>query len=428
MIDRVHFYERQYLRAFDLVAEQEYHLEMRRRLNLALHLWGIVDGFDVAKGAVVPGAPEQFIISPGMAIDGFGREIVSPVAYALSDEDLRKNRVQLAGDYWLSVVYRRELTTPPAPGYRLCDLKDQFTRWHESFAFLITDANPTPTPATAPGVADPLPDDPTDHEWPVVLGKVRVVISPSGNLTIDDAWLADRVYVGSRSERLVSPVASLPSGAEARRPIRILADGLAEKNLATGEDFFVDETKVTPPPTAAPFPTATGNLKVGTDLFVRGEIYKYHAANQEWLALKESLAQLMPDIQVPPSPHPMVVITAINSGNATPSTGELAVSLTTRLLAPSKFELVASLAGIKWLSKQNENSWVAATIVNVIGNSTPLQVSLKVLPNPTKTSLATGTQYDFKVQWTVGPTVQPPPTPPLHVVEIHVSCIGIFLP
>ena len=67
-IDRVNFYERQYLRAFDLLAEQAYHLEMRRRLNLALHLWGIVDGFDVAKGAPVPGAPEQFIISPGLSL------------------------------------------------------------------------------------------------------------------------------------------------------------------------------------------------------------------------------------------------------------------------------------------------------------------------------------------------------------------------
>ena len=63
-IDRVHFYERQYLRAFDLEAEQAYHLQMRRRLNLALHLWGIVDGFNVAKGELVPGRPTSSSSAP----------------------------------------------------------------------------------------------------------------------------------------------------------------------------------------------------------------------------------------------------------------------------------------------------------------------------------------------------------------------------
>jgi hypothetical protein len=426
MNNRVYFYERQYLNASDLVAEQAYHLEMRRRLNLALHLWGIVLGFDIAKGSVVPGAPEQFIVGPGMAIDGFGREIVLPVAYALSGEDLRRNRVQVPQDYWLSIAYRRELTTPPASGYRLCDVKDQFTRWHESYAILITPDEPSRPPA--PTVIDPLPDDPTGNDWPVVLGKVRVV-SSGGNLTIDSAWLESRVYVGSRTEHLVSPVASLPSGiAEARRPIRIQADGLAEKNLAIGEDFVVDKTKVKPPPAAATFPTDSGNLKAGTDLFVRGEIYKRNSATGEWLALKEDLAQLMPDIQLPAQSLPLVILTALNSASTAPSTGTLTVSITTRLLNPSKANLVVALAGIKWLSHQNEGTWIAAVTGNAAANTAPIQVSVRVLPNPTKTNLAGGTQYDFQVEWSVGPTIQPSVTPPLPVLEVHVTCFGIFLP
>jgi hypothetical protein len=422
-IDRVHFYERQYLRAFDLDAEQLYHLQMRRRLNLALHLWGIVDGFDVTKGPLVPGAPDQFIISPGMAIDGFGREIVMPQAYALSSEDVRLNRIAGPKDCWLAIAYRRELATPPSPGYRLCDLNDQFTRWHETFAILILDTKPAPTPV---GVADALSDDPRQDDWPVVIGKVHVTLGGE----IDAAWLEDRVYVGSRTERLIAPMASLtPGTGEARRPIRILADALEEKNLAVGEDFPVDNTKVKPAP-AAPIPTAAGNLKVGTDLFVRGEIYKFHSGRLEWLALKEHVGQLLPDIRFPASPNPRVVITAPNAANAAMSTGTHQVTITTRLLAPSSAELFVSLAGIRWLSKDNDALWIGGLgAAGSAGRTALIQASLKVLPNPVKTQLAAGTQYDFLVEWTVGPTVVPSsPPPPLPVVELHISCLGIFLP
>jgi hypothetical protein len=94
-IDRVHFYERQYLRSFDLTAEQLYHIEMRRRLNLSLHLWGIVDGLDLRPSDVVPGLPQAYHVSRGMAIDAYGREIVVPLDYPLTQADLERNRIQL---------------------------------------------------------------------------------------------------------------------------------------------------------------------------------------------------------------------------------------------------------------------------------------------------------------------------------------------
>ena len=78
-IDRVHFFERQYLRAYDLEAEQLYHIEMRRRLNIGLHTWGIVTGLDLRESETVPDIPKEFHISRGMAIDAYGRELVVPV-------------------------------------------------------------------------------------------------------------------------------------------------------------------------------------------------------------------------------------------------------------------------------------------------------------------------------------------------------------
>ena len=40
-IKRPHYFENQFLHADDLTAEQEYHMEMRRRHNRLLHTWGI---------------------------------------------------------------------------------------------------------------------------------------------------------------------------------------------------------------------------------------------------------------------------------------------------------------------------------------------------------------------------------------------------
>src|SRR6516164_2851426 len=113
-------------------------MDMRRRLNVALHLWGIVDGLDVKKGALVPGAPEQFYVDSGMAIDGYGREIILFAPYVLSDDDLRANQIHAPGTYPLGIAYSREPTTPPEGGYRVCDLKDQYTRLRESYRITIS--------------------------------------------------------------------------------------------------------------------------------------------------------------------------------------------------------------------------------------------------------------------------------------------------
>ncbi len=411
--DRVHFYERQYLRAFDLVAEQMYHLEMRRRLNLALHLWGIVDGFDVAKGALVPGAPEQFIVSPGMAIDGFGREIVSPAAYALSDEDLRRNRIQAAGDYWLSIAYRRELTTPPSPGYRLCDLPDQYTRWHESFTFVITDAKPAPTP---PELTGTLSDDPSKHDWPVVLGKVRVG-SSGGDLTIDDAWLEGRTYVGSRTERLVSPVASLPSvTGESRRPIRIAADGLAERNFAVGENFVVNAADVLTPPALPPkFPPEQGSLKVNTDLFVKREIYKFNSVTNKWATLTSNIRQFVPDVRV----RNDVVIAFSTGAVVQPVSGIENVEIETILDNPTERQLSVSIAGVTGRGFTDLATWMGA-----IPAAEPWQLDVHFEAPAT---LVGTKKWRFPVRWTIGP-MSTAALVPLASISIRLNCVAVFVP
>ena len=48
-IERLNYYEGEFLGAVDFEAEQEYHRDMRRRHNLGQHTWGIVAGLDLAQ-------------------------------------------------------------------------------------------------------------------------------------------------------------------------------------------------------------------------------------------------------------------------------------------------------------------------------------------------------------------------------------------
>jgi hypothetical protein len=71
-LERLNYYNGQRLEAGDLKLEQEYHIRTRRWLNKSLYTTGIASGLDVRaeKGT------RTVIVSPGLALDGEGREIL----------------------------------------------------------------------------------------------------------------------------------------------------------------------------------------------------------------------------------------------------------------------------------------------------------------------------------------------------------------
>ena len=71
-VKRVHYFDHQFLRADDFTAEQAYHQSLRRLHNRLLHTWGIAEGLEVA----FQGGASSVTVSPGVAIDNSGREIV----------------------------------------------------------------------------------------------------------------------------------------------------------------------------------------------------------------------------------------------------------------------------------------------------------------------------------------------------------------
>src|SRR5215471_2641836 len=268
-IERLLFYEREYLRSFDWTAEQTYHIEMRRRLNLALHLWGIVDGLEILQGELTPGVPAQFYISPGMAIDAYGREIFLFAPYPFSDDDFVANRITTPAPYKVWIAYARQPSRPPTPGYRLCDVPDQYTRWRESYRIIISN---DPDPTSEPKFTDALSDDPDKNKWQVRLGSIVINNNNiGGQLTIAAAVSEQRKYIGLRAQRIVTPVATPVTSPvdpilnqigprDAPLSLGLEADAFAEKNVIVGNNFAIDKTKIKPTP-AAGFPSDTGNLK-----------------------------------------------------------------------------------------------------------------------------------------------------------------------
>jgi len=68
---RVNYFDRQHIRLAELRDEQAYHVQMRRRHNLSHHSWGIVTGLEL-----VARPDGQVGVTPGLAIDGYGRELL----------------------------------------------------------------------------------------------------------------------------------------------------------------------------------------------------------------------------------------------------------------------------------------------------------------------------------------------------------------
>jgi hypothetical protein len=77
MIKRLNYFNHQFLEEQDFRDEQHYHVEMRRRLNRSLHVWGIAEGLEVSRRG-----DREITVEPGFAIDPEGREllVVEPIS------------------------------------------------------------------------------------------------------------------------------------------------------------------------------------------------------------------------------------------------------------------------------------------------------------------------------------------------------------
>src|SRR5262245_47631178 len=101
-IQRPLFFEGQILGALDLEAALEYARGQDARHERYLHTWGIASGLKLSptpKQLELPGGVTvdyvEVLLSPGVAVDGHGREIVVPEERRLSEDDFDQLNVAI---------------------------------------------------------------------------------------------------------------------------------------------------------------------------------------------------------------------------------------------------------------------------------------------------------------------------------------------
>lgn len=218
---RVRYREGQPLRAKDLADEQAYRLAMRRRHNIGGHGWGIVTGLALVA------AQDGFWVQPGLALDGYGRELSVPnpvfIAWVStgSQSDAAKStlfeRIQSPVDadgyqtirVWL--LYQRSAETPAQRG-RWETGPDWQTRWREQPELSLRPGNQnvprqppeTPSADLAFGPHQDAPDD-SNQKWPVYLGQLKCQQPSASDVRVYSVDLADRPYVTLVGEAVTTP-------------------------------------------------------------------------------------------------------------------------------------------------------------------------------------------------------------------------------
>ncbi len=296
-IQRLRYYDGEYLRAADFTDEQNYQVQMRRRLHLALGDWGIVYGLDIASDT--EGATTTYAINPGVAIDPAGREIFVFNAYQLDDSVLTQNLITSPGTYQLLLQYQLLPITPPAAGYGQCGGGNQNTRWSEGFQVLIrskTWQEPTPFPVAT----DSLSENAATDGFAVPIARIVIAPDASGSLVIGaKPSYENRRYWGTRTQRILPPVSPKASDIDltaAQTPLNpptsIEVDGsvYVQDNVIVGKNYDLSLTS------GAPTPAASGTVKVAGDIVLQGKIYTKDSSDK-WNDLVAAIqSQVVPQI------------------------------------------------------------------------------------------------------------------------------------
>jgi hypothetical protein len=392
-IQRLRYFDGEYLRSNDFTDEQSYHVAMRRWLNLQLHLSGIAYGLEIQQDAnSVPPNALFFAVSPGFAIDQLGREIVVSAPYELStDNVLGRAGLQSGRLYEVWIVYTETASGLPAPGYQLCDQPGQNTRWTESFDIRL---KPKGAPPSTTG------DDPNTDLKGVLLGHVTVVHNATIGWTITNRDTSvGRTYVGIRAQSIimpdqVDPDTSVftaqnitPPTASAVAPLGYLDVGptgplggpgvlmrgniFGARNLVVGDDYLIQNADGSVPNLFNPI---NGNLKLNSDLFLQGTIHTFDTVKRNWVPLSAYIASISA------SPLIQFLTAPVTFSGATSDTKTASASTPPSPANYSSVIVQASINGLTFVPQPAFNTYANGTTGTAVNPSITLG---NILPAPT---------------------------------------------
>lgn len=233
-IRRVRYHQGQYLGADDMAAEQSYHRDMRRRHNIGPHTWGVVVGL----GMEIEDETRLWV-EPGMAVDGFGREIVVLAQIELGPDAFLAEKL-LSGMQPVWLAYHEEDTGQTRYGYADCD-DGTLRRVVESYRVLVGPREDPDGRDTIVVAGDPvdsagsvpyqeLPSEDARPRWLVLLGQV---FWDSVNRTFTLVDESARPWVGVVGQSVWAPAGTLRIAD--RRPADDLHVTVAGRMAVEGE-------------------------------------------------------------------------------------------------------------------------------------------------------------------------------------------------
>jgi hypothetical protein len=192
-VTRVQYRERQRLLAADLRFEQAYRLGMAGRHYLGPHDWGVIRGL-----WVIQAGEKGFQLTPGVAIDGYGRELLVPETVDLGDRELDAQRC-----WYVHLFYCED--PEQVPPWRLCKATPA-PRIRQRTAIRISETLLSP-PADASDLASARAAGivSASSPWPVLVARIGTGcwVPPKPDAPLIDHSLVR--YAAHRSSGIRSP-------------------------------------------------------------------------------------------------------------------------------------------------------------------------------------------------------------------------------
>jgi hypothetical protein len=237
-VERMRYYERQFLGATDFDLQQTYHRDSLRRHLIGPHTWGIATGLELTSDSS-PAGGLDVTIEGGLAVDAFARTIVLLDRVPLSKAPFDLLPFQPTPQ-WIVVAlrYTEETTGQPTPGFEPCAAGGDEYRIRETYTVeLEIEQNPVtvegtpvdPTTIVADGSVpyQALPEDDATR-WTIALGRVQW--QSSADPTVSGAFLdvdtSGRVYCGVVTSSVLAPAGQVIVRDRLASPPSLAPDGL----------------------------------------------------------------------------------------------------------------------------------------------------------------------------------------------------------